>query len=105
MSDATINLLRDLIAVDSVNPSLVSGAAGEKEIADLIAGKFRAAGMDVEIQPVAGERANVIGVVEGKQPGCTLLFCGHMDTVGVTGMQAPFDPVQKDGRIYGLLDC
>ena len=35
MSDATINLLRDLIAVDSVNPLLVSGAAGEKEIADL----------------------------------------------------------------------
>src|SRR5262249_42639237 len=101
MSDATINLLRELIAIDSVNPSLVQGAAGEKDIADFIAGQFRAAGMDVELQSVAHERANLVGVVEGEQPGRTLLFCGHTDTVGVAGMQAPFDPVQKDGRIYG----
>src|SRR5207249_4962863 len=31
----------------------------------------------------------------------TLMLCGHMDTVGVAGMAAPFDPVEKDGRIYG----
>jgi acetylornithine deacetylase len=24
-----------------------------------------------------------------------------MDTVGVAGMEAPFDPIEKDGRIYG----
>src|SRR5262245_4591762 len=101
MGDATINLLRDLIAVDSVNPSLVPGAAGEKQIAELIAEKFRSAGMDVEIQPVADGRSNVVGIVEGAQRGRTLMFCGHMDTVGVAGMRAPFDPVQKDGRIYG----
>ena len=29
------------------------------------------------------------------------MFCGHIDTVGVTGMKAPFDPVERDGRIYG----
>src|SRR5262245_35601454 len=101
MSDPTINLLRDLIAIDSVNPSLSPGARGEKEIAEFTANILRAAGMDVEIQPVNGDRSNVIGIVEGKQKGRTLLLCGHMDTVGVAGMAAPFDPVQKNGRIYG----
>jgi acetylornithine deacetylase len=29
------------------------------------------------------------------------MFCGHTDTVGVTGMDAPFTPVERDGRLYG----
>ena len=101
MSDSTINLLRDLIAIDSVNPSLVPRAAGEAEIAEAIAAKLREGGMDVEVQPVSAGRSNVIGLLEGKQKGRSLMLCGHMDTVGVAGMDAPFDPVQKDGRIYG----
>src|SRR5437667_7930811 len=101
MSDSTINLLRDLIAIDSVNPSLVPGAAGENEIGGVIATKLHSAGLDVQIQQVAPGRANVIGILEGKQKGRSLMFCGHMDTVGVIGMEAPFDPVRKDGRVYG----
>src|SRR5438067_9353179 len=94
----TLAFLQDLIAIDSVNPSLVPGAAGEKEIADLIAGTMQAAGMDVEVQRADGDRSNVIGLIEGAQKGRTLMLFGHMDTVGVAGMQAAFDPVQKDGR-------
>ena len=101
MSDSTINLLRDLIAIDSVNPSLVPGAAGENEIGGVIATKLHSAGLDVQIQQVAPGRANVIGILEGRQQGRSLMFCGHMDTVGVIGMNAPFDPVEKDGRVYG----
>src|SRR5690606_14736601 len=46
-------------------------------------------------------RPNVIGVLEGAAPGPTLIFCGHLDTVGVDGMRAPFTPEVRDGRLYG----
>src|SRR2546425_7811460 len=101
MTDSTIQFLRDLIAINSVNPSLVSGAAGENQIGAAIANKLRAGGLDVQLEPLAAGRSNVIGVIEGKQKGRSLMFCGHMDTVGVAGMETPFDPIEKDGRIYG----
>jgi acetylornithine deacetylase len=99
--DSTIRLLCDLVAVDSVNPSLVAGGAGESEIAAVIADRLRAAGLDVEVTEAAPGRPNVIGILEGRAPGPALMFCGHMDTVGVAGMQAPFDPVIREGRLYG----
>lgn len=101
MTDSTIQLLRDLIAIDSVNPSLVPGGAGENEISVAVAHVMRGAGMDVQIQEAQPDRPNVIGVLQGRAPGPTLMFCGHMDTVSVEGMTRPFDPVERDGRIYG----
>src|SRR5262245_9652609 len=101
MADTTIPMIRDLRAIDSVNPSLVPGANGESEIARAIAQILQAGGLDVEVQEVTPGRMNVIGVLQGKQKGRSLMLCGHMDTVGVIGMDAPFDPVVKDGRVYG----
>lgn len=99
--DPCIDLLRDLIVIDSVNPSLVPGAAGEAQIAHAVAAQLRRIGLDVEIQEAAPGRPNVVGVLEGRERGRSLMFCGHLDTVGVQGMAAPFDPVQRDGRMYG----
>lgn len=99
--DPVIRLLRDLVAIDSVNPSLVPGGAGEAAVAALVAAGLRAAGIDVETTDVAPGRPNVVGVVEGRKPGRALMLCGHTDTVGVEGMTAPFDPVERDGRLYG----
>jgi len=99
--DPVIRLLRDLVAIDSVNPTLVPGAAGEGAIAHAIAAHLRGIGLDVELQDAAPGRPNVIGVLEGRRKGRSLMFCGHIDTVGVEGMQAPFDPVERSGRVYG----
>ena len=99
--DSVIHLLRDLVAIDSVNPSLVPGGAGEAAVADRIAAALQAAGIDVELTDVARGRPNVVGVVEGRAPGRTLMLCGHTDTVGVEGMAAPFDPIVRDGRLFG----
>ncbi len=99
--DPAIRLLRELVAVNSVNPTLVRGAPGEREIADLIAADMRRGGLDVSIETVTHGRPNVIGVLEGRASGRTLMFCGHTDTVGVTGMTDPFTPVEREGRLYG----
>lgn len=101
MLDPTIRLLSDLIAIDSVNPFLVPGGTGEKEIAAAIASEMSSWGLKVEVNEVAAGRPNVVGVLEGKSPGKSLMFCGHTDTVGVAGMDAPFLPVEVDGRLYG----
>jgi acetylornithine deacetylase len=100
MSD-TIQLLRELIAIDSVNPSLVPGASGESEIARAVAQLLQAGRLDVEIQEVTPGRMNVVGILESGRPGRSLMLCGHMDTVGVMGYSKPFDPVREAGRIYG----
>jgi acetylornithine deacetylase/succinyl-diaminopimelate desuccinylase family protein len=99
--DRVVHLLRDLVAIDSVNPSLVPGAAGEGPIAAFIADHMRRIGLDVTVQDVAPGRPNVIGVLESRTPGKSLMLCGHIDTVGVEGMDAPFDPDIRDGRLYG----
>ena len=99
--DRALRLLKDLIAVDSINPSLVPGAAGEAAVARTIAEAMRGIGLTVETQDVAPGRPNVVGTLDGRVPGRSLMFCGHIDTVGVTGMKAPFDPAEREGRIYG----
>ncbi|HEY6508460.1 MAG TPA: M20/M25/M40 family metallo-hydrolase [Vicinamibacterales bacterium] len=99
--DAMLGLLRDLVAIDSVNPSLVSGAAGELAIARRVAEEMRAIGLEVQVAEVAAGRPNVVGVLRGATAGRTLLLCGHTDTVGVAGMHRPFEPHVRDGRLYG----
>jgi acetylornithine deacetylase len=94
-------LLRRLVAANSINPSLVPGAPGERDAAEAAADGMRAAGLDVTLQDAAPGRPNVIGVLDGREPGPAVMFCGHIDTVGVEGMTDPFDPREADGRLYG----
>jgi acetylornithine deacetylase len=84
-----------------VNPSLVPGAAGESAIADAIAHALRRARLDVIVEEALPGRPNVVGVLEGRDRGPSLMLCGHTDTVGVEGMEQPFTPVVRDGRLYG----
>ncbi|MEP7117974.1 MAG: ArgE/DapE family deacylase [Acidobacteriota bacterium] len=99
--DTVDRLLRDLVAIDSVNPTLVPGAAGEAAVAARLVREFEAMGLQVEVQEVAPGRPNVVATLEGRAPGRSLMLCGHIDTVGVAGMAAPFTPVEQDGRLYG----
>jgi len=99
--DSVERLLSDLVALDSVNPTLVPGAAGEAAVARRVVQELEAIGLTVEVQEVAPGRPNVVGTLAGRAPGPSLMLCGHIDTVGVTGMAAPFDPVVRGGRMYG----
>ncbi len=99
--DPVLALLRELVAIDSVNPSLVAGGRGEGDMAAALAEACRRIGLDVTVSEAAPGRPNVVAVLEGRAPGRTLMFCGHTDTVGVEGMAAPFAPREAGGRLYG----
>jgi acetylornithine deacetylase len=95
-------LLTDLVAIDSVNPTLVPGGGGEDRIADYVAEWLRDRGFDVQLQATDGSlRPNVIGVLRGTGGGRSLMLNGHVDTVGVAGMTDPHRPRVEDGRLYG----
>jgi acetylornithine deacetylase len=94
-------LLADLVRIDSVNPDLIDGAAGEEEIARFVAGWLEAAGLEVEVEEVAPGRFNTVGIARGSGGGRTLLLNAHLDTVGVAGMERPFEPAVEDGRLHG----
>jgi acetylornithine deacetylase len=95
------DLLADLVRIDSVNPDLIDGAAGEEEIARFVAGWLETAGLEVEVEEVAPGRVNAVGIARGSGGGRTLLLNAHLDTVGVAGMERPFEPAVEDGRLHG----
>jgi acetylornithine deacetylase len=99
--DPVIECLRDLVAIDSVNPSLARDARGEADVARRIARELESIGLHVDVTDAAPGRPNVVGVLEGRAPGRSLMLCGHTDTVGVSGMRGPFEPQIRDGRLYG----
>jgi len=100
--EALTQTLKDMVSIDSVNPSLVKGAAGETEIADYLQNWMKALGLETKRYDVEPGRPNVVGVLRGTGGGKTLLLNGHTDTVGVDYMTIdPFNPVTKDGRLYG----
>ncbi len=98
-------LLADLVAIDSVNPDLVPGAAGEAEIAQFVADWLTNAGIEVVIDEAAPGRPNVVGIVRGTAHGTnrgkSLMLNAHTDVVGVAGMLDPFTPRIENNRLYG----
>ena len=96
-----INLLSDLVKINSVNPDLVPNGVGEAEIARYIADWGVAAGLEVIIQDVVEGRPNVILIARGSGGGHSLMLNAHTDIVGVSEMDAPFTPIIRDGRLYG----
>lgn len=96
-----VALAQTLVAIDSQNPSLVSGGPGEFACANALARTLEHWGFRVEVQQAAANRPNVIARA-GRPGGRALLFNGHLDTVGVEGMiHAPWDPAVRGGRVYG----
>jgi acetylornithine deacetylase len=94
-------LLADLVAIDSVNPALIPGGAGEHAIARFVAQWLKAAGLEVTLEEAAPGRPNVVAVAKGRGGGRTLLLNAHLDTVGLAGMERPLDPRIEGDRLYG----
>jgi acetylornithine deacetylase len=103
----TEKLLRELIALPSVNPAFLPGhdaLTGERRVADFLAFTADRAGLEIEFQKVFPGRSNLLARLT--PPGKItqrIVLAPHMDTVGGTPEQ--FKPVVKNGRLYGRGAC
>lgn len=101
MLEEVRDLTARLVAIDSVNPTLVPGAAGEAQIAGFIADWAAAAGLEAELLEATPGRPSVLVRARGTGGGRTLLLCGHIDTVNVEGMADPHAPRVDGDRLHG----
>ena len=101
-----VNLLGDLISINSVNPLEDRSAKGEKDLASYVRGYLKNTGIKSILQPVLDERPNVIGIVESENKGKNFVLEAHMDTVKVDNMTIdPFLPKIKEGKMFGRGAC
>jgi acetylornithine deacetylase len=100
MENSIVALLSELVLINSVNLTLSHGP-GENEIAKYIQHRLDELELGPEIQTIAPDRYNVIAVVSGSNHRKSLLLNGHLDTVGVEGMDDPFILRQEGDRLYG----
>lgn len=103
----TAKLLKELIALPSVNPTFLppgDSRAGEQLVADFLATVAAQSGLEVEFQKVLPNRANLLARLSpsGKIRR-RILLAPHLDTVG--GNDSQFRPQKKDGRIFGRGAC
>src|SRR6476660_9039786 len=90
-------LLRDLIAVPSVNPAFLPAGdarAGEQRVADFLAATAARQGLDIEFREVFPGRANLLA--QYTPSGAIrqhIVLAPHLDTVGEPGLSGtPFAP-------------
>jgi acetylornithine deacetylase len=95
-----IELTQRLVAIDSVNPALVPGGAGEPEIARFVVAWAEESGLAAEVLEATPGRPSVV-VRKREARGRTLMLCAHLDTVGVEGMADPHAPRIEGDRLYG----
>jgi len=111
-----ITLLQRMVRTRSVNPAFDPASPGEAEMAALVAERYEALGIPVELRASVPGRPNVIATWAGTGGGPRLLLNAHLDTAApdvgewvdpYTGEVTtrwtvdPFGGERRDGRIYG----
>jgi acetylornithine deacetylase len=109
MGSEVVDLLAELVAINSVNASM-PGGPGEAELAAFLARYGRDCGAEVSTAEVLPGRPNVSLRLPATHPGAgdaprRLLFDVHQDTVPVEGMTAPFTPRIEGGKMWGRGTC
>jgi acetylornithine deacetylase len=98
------SLVRDLVAIPSVNPRDGAGE-GEAAVAAYVRDWLERRGIPAILREVLPGRPNVLAVVPGRDRRCLLLE-SHLDTVETDGMAvAPYAGDVRAGRLYGRGAC
>lgn len=102
MNNDPIELLKELVAINSVNPDLVPGGAGEGKVADFCAAWFRERGFEVHRVEEHAGRPSIVGIARGSGGGRSLMLNGHYDTVSTASYDGDaLDPAIRDGKLFG----
>jgi len=112
LRDEAVSLLEELVRVNSVNPNYpgidrASVIGGETRCNEILKERYEQAGLETHWAFEDPERKALVGVRKGEGGGRSLLFNGHVDTVppaegGDWTHGSPWEPVIRDGRLYGL---
>jgi acetylornithine deacetylase len=102
IGDRAVDLLRELVSIDSVNPGLVDGAAGETAIVAFLQQRLNSVGFTTHVvcPPNRPDRPSLVAVGPGPLDAPAVIFNGHLDTVGVKGMDAPFAPRIDGDKLF-----
>jgi acetylornithine deacetylase/succinyl-diaminopimelate desuccinylase-like protein len=96
-------LLSDLVRIDSVTPWLITGAAGEADVARFIADWLTDVGVQVTVEEVEPGRPNVVGRVPGTASGRSVILNQHSDTVGYANWaDRALRPERRGDRLVGI---
>ena len=105
VAEAAVALTAELVAIDSVNPGLVPGAAGEARDRRAPAGPAatRRASPRTSWRPSGTGPTGPASWPSDRDRAAdpTVVLNGHLDTVGVAGMPEPFTPVRDGDRLSG----
>lgn len=110
LEEDSITLMKKMIAINSVGPS--NDGPGEQELADFLEDYLKRHGFDKitdypapDPSVAGGKRPNLVTILKGKNPNKTLWILSHTDIVPAGDLSKwnsdPFQPVVKDGKIYG----
>jgi acetylornithine deacetylase/succinyl-diaminopimelate desuccinylase family protein len=100
-----LELLSNLIRINSVNPSY-EGGVPEAAIVEYLQSYFERNSLETWQQEVFPGRPNLITRIPGRNPARKLVFEAHTDTVSIGGMTIPpFEPSISEGKMYGRGAC
>jgi acetylornithine deacetylase len=105
----TTRLLRDLVALPSINPMgrpLQGPNIYEHKVTAYLEDFFRVLGVPYERQTVAPQRENILAWTDAPKASRTIIFEAHQDTVPTDNMTIdPFAARIENGRLYGRGAC
>jgi acetylornithine deacetylase/succinyl-diaminopimelate desuccinylase-like protein len=99
LRDEAVDVLRELIRVDTVNPP-----GNETQAAELLRAYLEEAGVECELYSKVPERANLVARLPGRDEGPTLMLLSHTDTVLADPGEWSVDPWSgelQDDHVWG----
>lgn len=97
--EEVLDLLCETLRFDTTNPP-----GNEKPLAEMLAKLLKETGFETEVTDLGNNRGNLIARLKGTGERKALMLNGHLDVVPVGQIpweHPAFEPVIKDGKIYG----